>query len=233
MLQRVTDRLRPGALYRAVAREGVHAVRAVYPAHLADGGEAAEPDGSWRTAAPHLLSLASAPGVITSVDDEVLVEAASAGGVTVELLRAVGEFVPRGEALLAVHGEGTVDETTLPAAVALADERTIEQDPAFAIRIIVDTAIRALSPAVNDPTTAVGSGLPPPACVLEDLRAAAPAIRHAAVDDHLARLDASVAETFAPGSPERALARVADRMGLGLARCQSPVQSAGGLHGVW
>ena len=37
----------------------------------------------------------------------------------------------------------------------VADERTIEQDPAFAMRIVVDTAIRALSPAVNDPTTAV------------------------------------------------------------------------------
>ena len=39
--------------------------------------------------------------------------------------------------------------------VALGEERTIQQDPAFAIRIMVDIAIRALSPAVNDPTTAV------------------------------------------------------------------------------
>jgi uncharacterized membrane protein len=39
--------------------------------------------------------------------------------------------------------------------VALGIERTIEQDPAFAVRIMVDIAIRALSPAVNDPTTAV------------------------------------------------------------------------------
>ena len=39
--------------------------------------------------------------------------------------------------------------------VALGDERTIEQDPAFAIRIMVDIADRALSAAVNDPTTAV------------------------------------------------------------------------------
>ena len=38
---------------------------------------------------------------------------------------------------------------------ALGRERTIEQDPAFALRILVDIAIRALSPAVNDPTTAV------------------------------------------------------------------------------
>jgi uncharacterized membrane protein len=41
--------------------------------------------------------------------------------------------------------------------VAIDDERTIDQDPAFALRIIVDIAIRALSPAVNDPTTAVQS----------------------------------------------------------------------------
>ena len=39
--------------------------------------------------------------------------------------------------------------------VAVGVERTIEQDPAFAVRIMVDVAIRALSPAVNDPTTAV------------------------------------------------------------------------------
>ena len=39
--------------------------------------------------------------------------------------------------------------------VALGVERTIEQDPTFAIRVMVDVATRALSPAVNDPTTAV------------------------------------------------------------------------------
>lgn len=42
-----------------------------------------------------------------------------------------------------------------PEAVALGVERTIEQDPAFALRIIVDIGIKALSPAVNDPTSAV------------------------------------------------------------------------------
>jgi hypothetical protein len=39
--------------------------------------------------------------------------------------------------------------------IILGDERTVEQDPAFAIRIIVDIADKALSPAINDPTTAV------------------------------------------------------------------------------
>jgi uncharacterized membrane protein len=60
---------------------------------------------------------------------------------------------PRAE-LLRVHG-GRVDPAALTAQVRVADERTIEQDPAFAMRIVVDTAIRALSPAVNDPTTGV------------------------------------------------------------------------------
>jgi uncharacterized membrane protein len=39
--------------------------------------------------------------------------------------------------------------------VALGAERTMEQDPAFPFRIIVDIASKALSPAINDPTTAV------------------------------------------------------------------------------
>src|SRR5262249_42608795 len=39
--------------------------------------------------------------------------------------------------------------------IALGEERTLEQDPAFAFRVIVDIASKGLSPAINDPTTAV------------------------------------------------------------------------------
>ena len=46
-------------------------------------------------------------------------------------------------------------ERRLADRLAFGIERTIEQDPAFALRVLVDVAIRALSPAVNDPTTAV------------------------------------------------------------------------------
>ncbi len=58
--------------------------------------------------------------------------------------------------LVEVHG-GTSrpDPERVTGLVALGAERTIEQDPAFALRVLVDIAIRALSPAVNDPTTAV------------------------------------------------------------------------------
>jgi len=48
-----------------------------------------------------------------------------------------------------------LDEEVLKAAIELGEERTFEQDPKYAIRIVVDIAIKALSPAINDPTTAV------------------------------------------------------------------------------
>jgi uncharacterized membrane protein len=50
----------------------------------------------------------------------------------------------------------------LRSALVLGDERTVEGDPAFALRLLVDIAIRALSPAVNDPTTASRRWMPSP-----------------------------------------------------------------------
>jgi uncharacterized membrane protein len=71
---------------------------------------------------------------------------------------AIGDFVPAGSPLvevLGVSGEPTGEERQVAGMFALGDERTIEQDPAFALRIMVDIAIKALSAAINDPTTAV------------------------------------------------------------------------------
>ena len=74
------------------------------------------------------------------------------------LRHGVGDFVSSSAVLLEVHGTAAFPRVAahrLAGRIALGTERTIEQDPAFALRILVDIAIRALSPAVNDPTTAV------------------------------------------------------------------------------
>jgi uncharacterized membrane protein len=74
------------------------------------------------------------------------------------LNHVVGDFVPAGAGVIRVYGTGPSaerDEQRLARMIVLGVERTIEQDPAFAVRIMVDIAIKALSPAVNDPTTAV------------------------------------------------------------------------------
>ncbi len=274
LLQRVMDRLRPRALYAAVAREGIVAARAVYP-HLLTPAASPADDRSWVVPRPRAISLRGAPGVVTSFDRDLLAALAREAGATIELTVAVGEFVDPGRELVRVHGDGELDERVLRAAIAIGEERTIEQDPAFAMRIVVDTAIRALSPAVNDPTTAVHGldalelivrelarrdldaslardaggrvrvvwrspawgdvldlafdeirayGAPSvQVCrrmraALEDLRADTAPERRARVDEQLARLDAAVAIAHPEGSPERDLARGADRTGIGLAR---------------
>jgi uncharacterized membrane protein len=48
-----------------------------------------------------------------------------------------------------------IDDRLLMNGLELGEERVFEHDPAYALRLLVDIAIRALSPAVNDPTTAV------------------------------------------------------------------------------
>ena len=68
----------------------------------------------------------------------------------------VGDFVTPGTVIVEVYGAALpAGEQQLRGLFALGQERTIEQDPAFALRILVDIAIKALSPAINDPTTAV------------------------------------------------------------------------------
>jgi uncharacterized membrane protein len=74
----------------------------------------------------------------------------------VELLPQVGDFVAAGDPLIVAYGAATaIDDRTLQATVAFGPERTMEQDPLFAFRILVDIALKALSPAINDPTTSV------------------------------------------------------------------------------
>lgn len=69
----------------------------------------------------------------------------------------IGDHVSAGQVLVEVHGEGPdrPDPGRVLAQVDLGAERTLLEDPAFGLRQVVDVACRALSPAVNDPTTAV------------------------------------------------------------------------------
>jgi uncharacterized membrane protein len=74
----------------------------------------------------------------------------------VEFVPQVGGFLATDDVLFVLYGGATgIDDQKLRDAVALGSERTMEQDPLFGIRILVDVAIKALSPAINDPTTAV------------------------------------------------------------------------------
>jgi uncharacterized membrane protein len=82
-------------------------------------------------------------------------EAENSNGI-VEFVPQVGDFVAVEEPLFNLYGGAcSIDDAILRSSIAFGSERTLEQDPTFAIRIVVDIALRALSPAINDPTTAV------------------------------------------------------------------------------
>jgi uncharacterized membrane protein len=106
--------------------------------------------------ASQVLTHHGGPATIQTVDVRRLSALASRAGAVVSLGAAVGDTLVSGMPILRVHGPGPdLPERQLRRCVRLGSERTFEQDPKYAIRILVDIAIRALSPAVNDPTTAV------------------------------------------------------------------------------
>ncbi len=96
------------------------------------------------------------PRYVQRLDAEVLVGLAHRAEGVIVLACAVGDTLADGTVILKVHGAAApVPEEALRATVQLGLERTFEQDPKYPIRLLVDIAIKALSPAVNDPTTAV------------------------------------------------------------------------------
>ena len=95
------------------------------------------------------------PRTIGGFDQNYLVALAYRFDVLIEIDCAVGDTIVYDTKLLQVRGSLQLPEKELWRAIHLADERTFEQDPKYPIRLLVDIAIKALSPAINDPTTAV------------------------------------------------------------------------------
>ena len=95
-------------------------------------------------------------GVVVSIDSGAMVRRAHDAGVLLAVVPRVGDFLPLHADLVRVHG-GRLDaeqEKGVTRAVALDTERSSEQDLAFGMRQLVDVAEKALSPGINDPTTA-------------------------------------------------------------------------------
>jgi uncharacterized membrane protein len=151
-LDRFVHALRPVAVAAAMARAGLAIVASpVFGTELRGRGDTT--DLAKDPAALHVRAAKS--GAIQAVDLHGIVAFATSRDLVCVLRNAVGDFVNAGSTVMDVYGAPRArDERPLNGMVALGHERTIDQDPAFAVRIIVDIAIRALSPAVNDPTTA-------------------------------------------------------------------------------
>jgi uncharacterized membrane protein len=85
-----------------------------------------------------------------------LIRLAASAGAVIELIPQVGDSLTEGSPLFRVYHESkSIPDSLLRGCVALGAERTLQQDTRFAFRIMVDIANKALSPAINDPTTSV------------------------------------------------------------------------------
>jgi uncharacterized membrane protein len=96
------------------------------------------------------------PRSIQAIDAPTLVDLAKSSDGVIEMVVAVGDTIVELTPLLHVFGAPQpINERELRNGIEFGGERTFEQDPKYAIRLLVDIAIKALSPAINDPTTAV------------------------------------------------------------------------------
>jgi uncharacterized membrane protein len=117
------------------------------------------PDRSEPSSAEHWAPILNRQsGYIRYVDINRLVALAKAYRICVHLERRVGQFVPAGVPLMRISKpeRAPADGARhLIAAVDIGPARTMQQDVEFGIIQIVDIALRAISPAVNDPSTAI------------------------------------------------------------------------------
>jgi uncharacterized membrane protein len=147
-VQHLGQALRVSALIELVGNETRTLVDKLYP----DKGE----NFTQENGEPRIVR-ARESGVVTVVGSDQLVAEALRAGCALELIPALGEFVPADAPLFRIHGNPVgLDENSLHEALILKLEPTLDQDISYGIRLLVDIAERSLSESpFQDPTTAV------------------------------------------------------------------------------
>jgi uncharacterized membrane protein len=154
-VQQLSTGLRPACLFLVVAERAQRVIEQVYPV-LFDSKQPEKPINEALPATPaQVVNYTDRPGVIMAFSVANLLRLAREADVVVEMVPQVGDSIFRGDPLFRVFGGRPIFFDGLRRCVAVGNERTLEQDPRFAFRILVDVANKALSPAINDPTTAV------------------------------------------------------------------------------
>lgn len=147
------------SIIEAVAGETLDAVDRLFPAEV--GGGAAEPVGEALEAGLTALTWVAIParktGYVRGIDADALFDVAREQDVVVRMETGIGEFVIEGSPLASVAGKQPDEESILRlnAAYTVGRDRTVQQDAAYGIRQLVDVALKALSPGINDTTTAI------------------------------------------------------------------------------
>lgn len=159
-IHHIADSIQATSIIQTTARQTLEAVDRLFPGEI--GEAAAEPAADVREAEPTARRdwstvPAAETGYIQSVDGEMLFDIARRESIVVRMDRAIGDFVIEGRPLVSVTGKAPTEELVqqLTGAYTIGRHRTVHQDAAYGIRQIVDVALKALSPGINDTTTAI------------------------------------------------------------------------------
>jgi uncharacterized membrane protein len=145
--------IRASTIVVRVARETHESIERLYPERVLEGTTSS---GDLPTSPPaRVVENGGEAGVVIDVDTEALMRVAVERDLLIAVLPRVGDFVPLGAPIVHLWGSSDVSDLRAEQWVVLAHERTPQKDAAFGFRQLVDIAVRALSPGVNDPTTAV------------------------------------------------------------------------------
>ena len=155
-IHHISTSIQASHILAAAARETIRAVDRLFPEGVGEEEEVEDPEAIAAGKTWHTVG-AGGTGYVQSLETDGLLDFASERRTVVRMERRIGQFVIEGMPLVSVLGfvPSDDDRHRLGELYAVGRQRTVEQDAEFGIRQIVDVALKALSPGVNDTTTAV------------------------------------------------------------------------------
>ncbi len=158
-IHHMSQSLQVAVILEQVRHEFIESIDALFPERLGQAAEEPLPASIVvqelkRTSDPYLVRSTQA-GFIRRIDEQTVHDAPLGPTTWIWIRPRIGDFVTHGSVLAALDGDE--DEQLadhLRSAFVIDRERTTQQDPLFAIRQLVDVALKALSPGINDMTTA-------------------------------------------------------------------------------
>lgn len=157
-IHHVASSIQASSILERIAADTEEAIDALFPQELADDAaiEGAVPPGEdapvWQPVT------AAASGYLLSLDDGRLLELAREQARVVRMARPLGDFIIEGDVLVELAGSAVVSSDVqgrMRSAFRLGPQRDVHQDAAYGLQQLVDVALKALSPGVNDRTTAI------------------------------------------------------------------------------
>ncbi len=159
-IHHISTSIQASEILARIAGETIRGIDRLFPKELGDAPNATDaapsvpPETRWHAV------VAKRSGYIQEVDQGQLIACAQDRKSLVRMERGIGDFVIEGTPLASYSGADVPDESAidrLRGVYSIGRQRTIDQDAAYGIRQIVDVALKALSPGVNDTTTGVMS----------------------------------------------------------------------------